>query len=219
MGMLSFAIPILAWCVVSYVPFVWHPMRRMTDPGDVDLAVARSTRRGRGFRRRQRRGARQGGQLASGYRANPVFLPAPHAVARALVTGFTTSPARPDEPWLHQSLWHSIQVIFWGFLVSSLFGVPLGHLMRRHPGHRPLNEPFIEFFRYLPAPGVRRAGGGGARNSRRAQGRHHLHRHLLSTGARHCQHHATHRSRSARSGADARRFQAPAPLSGRHSRA
>ncbi len=24
-GVLSFVLPVLAWCVVSYVPFVWHP--------------------------------------------------------------------------------------------------------------------------------------------------------------------------------------------------
>ena len=84
--------------------------------------------------------------------ANPVFLPPPHAVLRALVTGFTTPPARPDEPWLHQSLWHSIQVIFWGFLFSSLIGVPLGILCGALPAMWRLTEPFIEFFRYLPAP-------------------------------------------------------------------
>ena len=73
-------------------------------------------------------------------------------MVRALVTGFTTPPARPDEPWLHQSLWHSIQVIFWGFLVSSIIGVPLGILCGALPAMGRLTEPFIEFFRYLPAP-------------------------------------------------------------------
>jgi NitT/TauT family transport system permease protein len=71
---------------------------------------------------------------------------------RALVTGFTMPPARPEEPWLHQSLWHSIQVIFWGFLFSSLLGVPLGILCGALPAMGRLTEPFIEFFRYLPAP-------------------------------------------------------------------
>ena len=66
--------------------------------------------------------------------------------------GFTTPPARPDEPWLHQSLWHSIKVIFWGFLFSSLIGVPLGILCGALPAMARLTEPFIEFFRYLPAP-------------------------------------------------------------------
>ena len=73
-------------------------------------------------------------------------------MVRALVTGFTTPPVRPEEPWLHQSLWHSIQVIFWGFLLSSLIGVPLGILCGALPAMGRLTEPFIEFFRYLPAP-------------------------------------------------------------------
>ena len=94
----------------------------------------------------------QHGRPAVGELANPVFLPAPHAVVRALVTGFTTPPARPDEPWLHESLWHSIKVIFWGFLVSSIIGVPLGILCGALPAMGRLTEPFIEFFRYLPAP-------------------------------------------------------------------
>ena len=49
-------------------------------------------------------------------------------------------------------LWHSIQVIFWGFFVSSLVGVPLGILCGALPAMGRLTEPFIEFFRYLPAP-------------------------------------------------------------------
>ena len=151
---LSFAIPIAVWCVVSYVPFVWHSMRRVTDPGRRRLARRRvSSWRGMRSTTAQRRGARpRGGRPAIGTRANPVFLPAPHEVARALVTGFTTRPVRPDEPWLHQSLWHSITVIFWGFFVSSVIGVPLGVLCGAIPAVAQLNEPFIEFFRYLPAP-------------------------------------------------------------------
>ena len=66
--------------------------------------------------------------------------------------GSRRRPRAPDEPWLHQSLWHSIKVIFWGFLLSSLIGVPLGILCGALPAMGRLTEPFIEFFRYLPAP-------------------------------------------------------------------
>lgn len=31
----SFVLPLLAWCLVSYVPAVWHPLMLVTDPGDV----------------------------------------------------------------------------------------------------------------------------------------------------------------------------------------
>jgi NitT/TauT family transport system permease protein len=53
---------------------------------------------------------------------------------------------------LHESLWQSIQVIFWGFFLSSLIGVPLGVLAGTYSAVSRLFEPFVEFFRYLPAP-------------------------------------------------------------------
>ena len=43
-------------------------------------------------------------------------------------------------------------MIFWGFLISSVLGVPLGILCGALPSMARLTEPFIEFFRYLPAP-------------------------------------------------------------------
>jgi NitT/TauT family transport system permease protein len=149
---LSFLLPLLAWATVSYVPFVWHPMIRIADPGDVAWLTPDQLAPRADVARENAAIAARGGRIATGRPANPVFLPAPHQVARALVTGFTRPPARPDEPWLHQSLWHSITVIFWGFLISSLIGVPLGVLCGAVPAMARLTEPFIEFFRYLPAP-------------------------------------------------------------------
>jgi NitT/TauT family transport system permease protein len=93
-----------------------------------------------------------GKTLPEGSPANPIYLPAPHAVAKALYTGFTTAPEQRDGKWLHESLWHSIQIIFWGFFISSLIGVPLGILCGTYSAVSRINEPFIEFFRYLPAP-------------------------------------------------------------------
>ena len=90
--------------------------------------------------------------LPVGSPANPIYLPAPHAVAKALYTAFTTAPEQRDGKWLHESLWHSIQIIFWGFFISSLIGVPLGILCGTYSAISRINEPFIEFFRYLPAP-------------------------------------------------------------------
>jgi NitT/TauT family transport system permease protein len=93
-----------------------------------------------------------GKPLPEGQPANPIYLPAPHEVAKALYTAFTTAPEQRDGKWLHESLWHSIQIIFWGFFVSSLIGVPLGILCGTYSAISRVNEPFIEFFRYLPAP-------------------------------------------------------------------
>jgi NitT/TauT family transport system permease protein len=149
---LSFLLPMAAWAVISYVPFVWHPMLRVQDAGDIDWLTPGELAPRADVDRENVEVRARGGHPATGTPANPPFLPAPHEVARALVTGFTTPPFRADEPWLHQSLWHSVQVIFWGFLLSSIFGVPLGILCGALPPFARLTEPFIEFFRYLPAP-------------------------------------------------------------------
>jgi NitT/TauT family transport system permease protein len=148
----SFLVPLLLWCAVSYVPFIWHPMVRVTDPGDIAWMTPGLLVEKPAFLQENADVVAQKGRPATGTPANPVFLPAPHQVAHALVTGFTTPPARDEEPWLHQSLWHSIKVIFWGFLLSSIIGVPLGILCGSMPAMGRLTEPFIEFFRYLPAP-------------------------------------------------------------------
>jgi NitT/TauT family transport system permease protein len=148
----SFVLPLLLWCAVSYLPFVWHPMMRIVSAGAVDyfqpgMLVDRAD-----FERERAEAARTHAALPVGEPANPVYLPAPHQVAAALYTGFTTPPPQADAPWLHQSLWHSIRIIFWGFVVSSLIGVPLGIAAGAYAALGRLTEPFIEFFRYLPAP-------------------------------------------------------------------
>ena len=90
--------------------------------------------------------------VPKGYLVNPVYLPAPHKVLFAFYTAFKTPPRLPNEPWLHQSLAHSIRTIFLGFIISSILGVPLGILCGTYRFFARLQEPFVEFFRYLPAP-------------------------------------------------------------------
>ena len=34
---MTFALPLLLWSLVSYVPFVWHPLVHVHDPGDVNV--------------------------------------------------------------------------------------------------------------------------------------------------------------------------------------
>lgn len=152
LGSLSFVLPIVVWCIVSYVPFVWHPQVQITDPGSVDY-LQRGMRMDRqDFDDAVKDAESENKAPPQGIAANPIYLPAPHEVAIALYSSFTAPPVSKDGQWLHQSLWHSIQIIFWGFVISSVVGVPLGVLCGTYSILARLNEPFIEFFRYLPAP-------------------------------------------------------------------
>lgn len=148
----SFVLPLGLWCAVSYVPWLWHPLVHITDPGEIEYFSEDMDIPAEEFRAENAKAEKEGMAQASGYRVNPVYLPAPHRVARALYTAFTTEPRLPGEPWLHQSLRHSCSVILWGFLLSSLAGVPLGILCGSFRFFSRLIEPFVEFFRYLPAP-------------------------------------------------------------------
>ncbi|MEM6606301.1 MAG: ABC transporter permease [Pseudomonadota bacterium] len=149
---LSFLLPLIVWGVVSYTPFVWHPNIEITEPGSVPYFREGMLIEREEFEREYAQQVDEGGELPAGIRANPVYLPAPHEVAVAFYTSFTTEPRRRSEQWLHESLWHSIQIIFWGFMLSSLVGVPLGVLCGTFAAVSRLQEPFVEFFRYLPAP-------------------------------------------------------------------
>jgi len=148
----SFLVPLALWCLVSYVPFVWHPKVRIEASGGVDYFQAGMLVDRDDFQREFASMKGEGKALPSGTPANPVYLPAPHQVAMALYGAFTTRPEQRDAPWLHESLGHSIRIIFWGFVISSLIGVPLGILAGSYRALGRLSEPFIEFFRYLPAP-------------------------------------------------------------------
>ena len=157
-GVLAFALPLLAWCLLSYVPFLWHPQVLVENAGDpsvsgqysfvaagqrVDLDV---------FEGRNAELAAAHAQLASGERVNPIFLPAPHDVALAFYTAFTTPPERTGDFWLHESLWHSCTIILMGFLYSMLLALPVGLLCGTFPLFSRLIEPFVDFVRYMPAP-------------------------------------------------------------------
>jgi NitT/TauT family transport system permease protein len=154
----AFILPLAAWAVISYVPFIWHPLVHVTNVGDakvpgkyayleVDQLVDKSE-----FELRNQELAAAHAHLAEGTPANPVFLPAPDAIARAFVTAFGTAPQRTGDYWLHESLLQSCKVIFWGFFYSALFGVPVGIMCGTFPPIARLVEPFVDFVRYMPAP-------------------------------------------------------------------
>jgi len=157
-GICAFLCPLLTWCIISYVPFVWHPSVLVRDAGDASLPgqysfIATGERVDRAaFRSRNLELASAHKRLATGVPCNPIFLPAPHEVARAFYTAFTTAPQRTGDCWLHESLWQSCKIIFWGFIYSALLGVPLGILCGTFSLYSRLFEPFIDFIRYMPAP-------------------------------------------------------------------
>jgi len=149
---MAFVLPLVVWSAVSYLPFLWHPMILVTDPGASGFLQVDDRLPEAEFAAENAHLAAAGARAAAGVAANPIFLPAPHEVARALYTGFTTEPVRPGEPWLHQSLGHSIRIIFWGFMLAAAIGVPLGLLCGTFALFSRLVEPFTDFIRYMPAP-------------------------------------------------------------------
>lgn len=148
----SFLLPLLVWAIVSYVPFVWHPEVQVSEPGGVSyFKEGMRIDKGRFYEELDKAEA-AGLPLPTGKPINPIYLPAPHEVATAFYTAFAEPPQMRSQQWLHESLWHSIQIIFIGFVLSSIVGVPLGILCGTYTAVSKTAEPFIEFFRYLPAP-------------------------------------------------------------------
>ena len=152
LGFGSFLIPILIWCAVSYLPFIWHPQVQITNSGSVSFLQVGSRVDKSVFYAEAQNAVNAGTEPPQGNLVNPIYLPAPHQVATALVTAFTTPPTQADAPWFHQSLWHSIRIVFSAFFIASLVGIPLGILCGFSNKISQLTEPFVEFFRYLPAP-------------------------------------------------------------------
>jgi NitT/TauT family transport system permease protein len=158
LSVLAFLVPLGMWCVLSYVPFVWHPLVLVTDPGATEVSgqyayLAEGQRVEREvFEKRNQELAAAQARPARGERVNPIYLPAPHEVAQAFVTAFTTPPERPGDYWLHESIWQSCQIIFWGFVYAAFLGIPIGILCGTFGAASGLVEPFVDFIRYMPAP-------------------------------------------------------------------
>ncbi len=157
-GVFAFALPLIVWSLISYVPFIWHPQVLIEDAGERSAPGEHAyIREGQSvdrevFEQRNRELSRAGKPPARGRRVNPIFLPAPHEVARAFYTAFTTPPQRTGDFWLHESLLQSSKIIFWGFVYSALLGLPLGILCGTFSLFSRLLEPFVDFIRYMPAP-------------------------------------------------------------------
>lgn len=149
---LAFLLPLAVWSAISYVPWLWHPQVEVTEPGGVSW-MKPGVRLSRDEFSQQVARARAAGLAPPlGQPANPLYLPAPHAVGRALYGAFTTPPTLRGDLWLHESLAVSMKTIFFGFFLSSIVAWPLGIFCGSYPTLARLIEPFVDFMRYLPAP-------------------------------------------------------------------
>lgn len=148
----SFIMPLLLWSIISYVPAIWHPEVQINDVGDSIYFDQDDILDHETFTLENEKLISQDENPMVGIRVNPVYFPAPHRVAAAFVSAFRTEPRREGDPWFHESVLHSVKVVFWGFILSSLIGVPLGILCGVFSFFSRLIEPFVEFFRYFPAP-------------------------------------------------------------------
>ncbi|MCC5789943.1 MAG: ABC transporter permease [Opitutales bacterium] len=89
--------------------------------------------------------------LPQGRPANPVFLPNPHDVVLSWWDLFSEEPTGEGKT-LRERLGYSLRIVFSGFLLSCLIGLPLGVLCGTYNLFSRLFEPFVDFFRYMPAP-------------------------------------------------------------------
>jgi NitT/TauT family transport system permease protein len=147
----SFILPLLIWAAISYLPF-WQPEVMIKEVGDSIYFETGDRVDTETFRLENEKLTADGDLPMVGKRVNPVYFPAPHEVAKALYSAFVTEPRRAGDPWFHESVAHSVKVVFWGFILSSIIGVPLGIMCGVFSFFSRLIEPFVEFFRYFPAP-------------------------------------------------------------------
>lgn len=89
--------------------------------------------------------------IPQGVPSNPDYLPAPHEV---IVMGFREFQRETDgtQPSMTERLVHSVKIVIGGFMISCLIGLPLGVLCGTYQFFSRLFEPFVDFFRYMPAP-------------------------------------------------------------------
>src|SRR5260221_9199049 len=89
--------------------------------------------------------------IPQGHPSNPSYLPAPHEV---LLTGWNnfTNGDTLGQLSLFDRLLISIRIVWGGFLLSCLVGVPIGVFAGTYSVFSKLLEPFSDFFRYIPAP-------------------------------------------------------------------
>lgn len=89
--------------------------------------------------------------VPQGKPSNPVYVPPPHEVIKTGIYDWT-HVRDPDKPTMLQRYKHSLMIVFSGFLLSCLIGIPMGVLSGTYDFFSKIIEPFTDFFRYMPAP-------------------------------------------------------------------
>ena len=148
----AFLIPLGVWAVVSYVPWIWHPQMRVVTAGDSYYQVGDLVDKG-DFKAANEQLVADHKVVAMGEPSNPIFaasgLPGCEGVCECVPDGaFTIEGIRGctrNSDQLDQG------VIFWGFLLSAVIGVPLGVICGTFRLFSLLIEPFVDFIRYMPA--------------------------------------------------------------------
>ena len=77
----------------------------------------------------------------------PSYLPAPHESLQAGIKLWNNQ----EDP-IYKRYFASLGIVFLGFLIAVVIGMPLGLLAGTFDFFSRLFEPFVDFFRYLPAP-------------------------------------------------------------------
>ncbi|MFT4548669.1 MAG: NitT/TauT family transport system permease protein [Verrucomicrobiales bacterium] len=81
----------------------------------------------------------------------PVYLPAPHEVFLRAKEDFSGNSKLGDlDIWSRYGV--SLRTIIAGFFLVCLVGIPVALLCGTFPFFSHLIEPFVDFFRYMPAP-------------------------------------------------------------------
>lgn len=81
----------------------------------------------------------------------PPYLPAPHEVLSRAILDFSGNSPLGDLK-IGERYLSSLGVVFSGFLLAMVIGVPLALLAGTFGFFSRLTEPFVDFFRYMPAP-------------------------------------------------------------------
>ncbi len=148
----SILIPLGLWCLISYVPWIWHPQVLIVDSGDSMTYLEDQRLEKKFFHEEQASLQRAGETLMVGVPCNPAYAPAPHEVFVALYTAITSEPELATMPTFMERIGSSLLLLFQGVLLASVIAIPLGLACGTFDAISKLTEPFIDFFRYMPAP-------------------------------------------------------------------